>query len=56
MRPTNQLNVGDEAPDFCLAVTEQEGDAQRKHDLCLHDHRGVSPVLLEFFMAAFTPI
>jgi peroxiredoxin len=56
MRPTNQLYVGDEAPDFCLTMTDPAGGDRKKQDTCLHDFRGLKPVIIEFYMAAFTPV
>ena len=54
VRPTHELNVGDEAPDFCLPVTEAVDGKQQKKTICLHDFRGNQPVILEFYGAAFT--
>ena len=54
VRPTHELNVGDEAPDFCLPVTEAVDGKQQKKTICLHDFRGKQPVILEFYGAAFT--
>lgn len=56
MRPTHELNVGDEAPGFCLTMTERVNGKQQKRQVCLHDFRGKNPVIIEFYMAAFTPL
>lgn len=56
MRLTHELDVGDRAPDFCLTVTESTNGSQQKKSVCLHDFRGQKPIILEFFMAAFTPL
>lgn len=56
MRPTHDLRVGDEAPDFCLPVTDASAGKVGKKTVCLHDYRGKQPVILEFYMAAFTPL
>lgn len=56
MRETHELEVGDQAPDFCLPVSRagSEGE-QEKVEVCLRELRG-KPVVLTFYMAAFTPL
>lgn len=56
MRLTHELQVGDEAPDFCVPVTRAVDGRQQKTRFCLHDYRGKKPVIIEFYMAAFTPL
>ncbi len=55
-RPTHELGVGDEAPDFCLPVSHPSNGKQEKARVCLHDFRGKQPVILTFYQAAFTPV
>lgn len=47
-RPTNQLRVGDEAPDFTLPSTQGA--------ITLSGYRGKKNVVLAFYPAAFTPV
>jgi peroxiredoxin len=55
MRPALILEIGDEAPDFCLpAATVSDGN-RIKQRICLSDFLGRQPVVAEFFGAAFTP-
>jgi peroxiredoxin len=55
MGPTHDLNVGDEAPDFCIPMTRSVDGQQGKSQVCLHDFRGKKAVILEFYGSAFTP-
>lgn len=55
MRPTHALSIGDEAPDFCVPVACVRDGQRAKDRVCLHDFRGW-PVILTFYMAAFTPL
>ncbi len=48
MRPTNQLAVGEEAPDFTLPSTHGP--------ITLSHYRGKRNVVLAFYPAAFTPV
>ena len=50
-----RVNVGDEAPDFCVMATHAEDGKPGKRMVCLRDFRGKQPVILEFYGAAFTP-
>lgn len=56
MHNTHELEVGDEAPDFCLPVSRTGEGEQQKDEVCLHDFRDEQPVVLTFYMAAFTPL
>lgn len=56
MRETHELELGDGAPDFCLPVSRAEEGEQKKTEVCLHDFRGQKPVVLTFYLAAFTPL
>jgi peroxiredoxin (alkyl hydroperoxide reductase subunit C) len=47
-RETNQLKVGDEAPDFTLPSTQGP--------ITLSQYRGKKNVVLTFYPAAFTPV
>lgn len=56
MRPVHELQIGDDAPDFCLPVTRAADGHQVKTTVCLHEYRGRQPVILTFYQAAFTPL
>ena len=56
MQHMRTLRVGEEAPDFCLPVTQRFNGNQEKREVCLHDFRGRQPVILSFYGAAFTPV
>ncbi len=55
-RTTHRLQVGDEAPDFCLPATALVQGTRQKTEVCLHDFKGKSPVIITFYGAAFTPV
>ena len=54
-RPTHDLAIGDQVPDFCLDVARRTADGVEKERFCLREQRG-APVLVVFYPAAFTPI
>lgn len=64
-RPTFQLKVGDEAPNFTLPATGKKGAGKGEIDLkkgllpptvTLSQFRGKKNVVLAFYPAAFTPV
>ena len=57
LRPVQQLEIGDEAPDFHLPATgDTAGRGQKHKTVSLKSHRGRKNVVLVFFPAAFTPV
>ena len=56
-RPTQQLRVGDKAPDFTLPATgDTAGREQKPKNISLKSYLGKKNVVLVFFPAAFTPV
>jgi thioredoxin-dependent peroxiredoxin len=49
MKQTNEVQIGEEAPDFTLP-------SQLGENVSLRDYRGKKNVVLAFYPAAFTPV